>query len=426
MDDHDWLSAILKSIGEGVIAADKKGHVSFINSAAEAMTGWSKEAAAGKALKEVFNLVDQSTGKPAKDVTPKAGEASHVLEAHRYKLVAKDGSAVPVEGATTLIKEGPAGSKGLAVVFKQASATTSPSLHALAADLVEQAPIGLLYCDMNGEIVLANRNLAAMHGRKVQDVAKKHRSVLHTPDQMQGVDEGNLEVLEKGDFKGQLWHTKSDGTTFSTFAQSTVVRDKSGKPLGIITSLVEVGSGTGGDAALCMSCKDLEHKVAQLEETAAKDRQELEASKRELQNYVESLEKINEALKLVIEGIEEQKKEEEKKVSHNISLTIRPILDQLKSQELTQTASFLLKSLEFNLGNMFSSAGFRIIKDGHLLTPKEIRICEMIGSGLSSKQIAKVMGISPQTVLVHRKNIRKKLGLAKSRHNLASYLRANL
>ena len=24
MDDHDWLSAILKSIGEGVIAADKK------------------------------------------------------------------------------------------------------------------------------------------------------------------------------------------------------------------------------------------------------------------------------------------------------------------------------------------------------------------------------------------------------------------
>lgn len=48
----------------------------------------------------------------------------------------------------------------------------------------------------------------------------------------------------------------------------------------------------------------------------------------------------------------------------------------------------------------------------------------MIRSGLSSKQIAKVMGFSSQTVLVHRKNIRKKLNLDGSGQNLASFLRA--
>ena len=116
----------------------------------------------------------------------------------------------------------------------------------------------------------------------------------------------------------------------------------------------------------------------------------------------------------------------EKKVFHNLNLTVTPILDQLKSQDLSDTVTFLLQSLEFNLTNMFSSFGANLAKDGHTMTPREIRICEMIRSGLSSKQMAKVLGISPQTVLVHRKNNRKKLGLAKSKKNLASFLKVNL
>jgi DNA-binding CsgD family transcriptional regulator len=75
---------------------------------------------------------------------------------------------------------------------------------------------------------------------------------------------------------------------------------------------------------------------------------------------------------------------------------------------------------------MFSSFGFNMLKEGHLLTPREIRISEMIRSGLLSKQIAKVMGISPQTVLVHRRNIRRKLSLGKTGQNLASFLKANM
>jgi len=104
---------------------------------------------------------------------------------------------------------------------------------------------------------------------------------------------------------------------------------------------------------------------------------------------------------------------------------VKPVLEQLKSQQLPDTAAFLLQSLEFSLSNVFSSFGFNIGKDVHLLTPKEMRICEMIRSGLTSKQIAKVLNISPQTVLVHRKNIRKKLSLSRSRSNLASFLKAN-
>ena len=152
---------------------------------------------------------------------------------------------------------------------------------------------------------------------------------------------------------------------------------------------------------------------------------ELEQSRADLKIYSESLEKANEALKVIIGGIGEQKREVETKIAQNLNLTVKPLLDQLKSQQLPDTAAFLLQSIEFSLSNIFSSFGFNNLKDGHLLTPKEMQICEMIRAGLSSKQIAKVFNISPQTVLVHRKRVRKKLSLAKSRTNLASFLKAN-
>jgi len=59
-----------------------------------------------------------------------------------------------------------------------------------------------------------------------------------------------------------------------------------------------------------------------------------------------------------------------------------------------------------------------------LLTGKELRVADLIRMDASSKEIAKVMNISPRTVEAHRENIRKKLGLANVKINLQSYLKS--
>jgi len=56
------------------------------------------------------------------------------------------------------------------------------------------------------------------------------------------------------------------------------------------------------------------------------------------------------------------------------------------------------------------------------LTPQEIQICSMIRRGYSSKEIAGIRNCSPQTVLKQRKTIRRKLGLANTEANLATFL----
>ena len=59
-----WLTATLKSLGEGVIATDKKGIIKIMNPFAEALTGCKREDALGKPLTTVLNIISEETDKP--------------------------------------------------------------------------------------------------------------------------------------------------------------------------------------------------------------------------------------------------------------------------------------------------------------------------------------------------------------------------
>ena len=50
----------------------------------------------------------------------------------------------------------------------------------------------------------------------------------------------------------------------------------------------------------------------------------------------------------------------------------------------------------------------------------------MISQGMDSNQIALEMGLRYQTIIVHRKNIRKKFGIDKTKQNLATFIREKM
>ncbi|MEW6532089.1 MAG: PAS domain S-box protein [Thermodesulfobacteriota bacterium] len=427
-ESQEWFSGILDSMGHAVIAADRSAAVRFMNPMAQRITGWSVDEAAGRPLGEVFVAWEDKTGASIDDLVEKVIERGQTISLSDVynTLSTRDGSTRAIDAGAAPVRDARGTVIGMVIVWCDVTDRKRAEEHLLRLGAaVEQSSEGLAVVDLEGRLLFLNKAFAEMHGATPEDLVGHHLSVFHNEEQMAAVDAANRRIHEQGAFSGEIWHTRRDGSTFPGLMHNTLLRDGNGKPIGMVGTLRDITDIKAAAEALHKSHEQLAAHSSALELKVQERTKDLEESKKELKRYSESLEKTNEALKLVIQNIEEQKKEGEAKVIHNLNLTVKPILDQFISLDLSESARYLLQSLEFNLNNVFSAFGFNLMTEGDNLTPREVRICEMIRSGLSSKQIAKVMEISPQTVLVHRKNIRKKLALTSSKKNLATYLKAH-
>jgi diguanylate cyclase (GGDEF)-like protein/PAS domain S-box-containing protein len=63
--EKERLSVTLQSIGDGVISTDAQGKVTFMNLAAERMTGWESGEAVGYPVDDVFAIVSEASGESA-------------------------------------------------------------------------------------------------------------------------------------------------------------------------------------------------------------------------------------------------------------------------------------------------------------------------------------------------------------------------
>ncbi len=100
------LATTLKSIGDAVIATDKDGCITFMNSMAQFLTGWTKEEALGRELRGVLNIINAETREEIENPVTKAVEASTVIDwpIKNVLLVNRDGKETPIEDSVAPIK----------------------------------------------------------------------------------------------------------------------------------------------------------------------------------------------------------------------------------------------------------------------------------------------------------------------------------
>ena len=147
----------------------------------------------------------------------------------------------------------------------------------------------------------------------------------------------------------------------------------------------------------------------------------LNKSEKQLKKQNVQLQEKNIALREVMDQLITEKKNLEERVLSNIDKLILPLLNKLKNRDANIEKEFI-HLLEDNLVQLTSPFGSKISKKMLKLTPREIEICNMIKSGLSSKEIAGLLNISYRSVETYRNFIRKKLGIINKKVNLATYL----
>ena len=118
-ENEKWLAATLKSIGDAVITTDIKGLVTFMNSVAEALTGWKQEDALDRNLTEVFNIINGKTRTLTKSPAAKALRKGDIVDLENHTtLIAKDGIETPILDSAAPIRDGRGSTTGVVLVFR--------------------------------------------------------------------------------------------------------------------------------------------------------------------------------------------------------------------------------------------------------------------------------------------------------------------
>lgn len=118
-EKYRWLETTLRCIADAVIAADSLGCVRFINSAAEALTGWNQQEVVGRDVLEVIKVLECGTRWPAECAIMRVIHADAPLADARMRiLLARDGTETIVEERAAPIVNDDQEIIGVALVFR--------------------------------------------------------------------------------------------------------------------------------------------------------------------------------------------------------------------------------------------------------------------------------------------------------------------
>ncbi len=201
-----------------------------------------------------------------------------------------------------------------------------------------------------------------------------------------------------------------------------------GEPVGEVTMFYVEERPTADEGPFLREERALLDAVAERIGTVAKRisaEKELENSNRQLTVERKALEESNIALRTVLSRIEEEKQEIYRNVQVNVDKVLMPILNAL-AMDLPKTHLKYVDMLRTNLEEVASPFVSHLSNTYLSLTPTEVSICNMIRSGMRSKEIAQIRGVSVSTINRHREHIRKKLGITNSDANLVTYLQSNM
>lgn len=114
---EEWLGTILQSVGEGVIATDRTGGVTFMNPVAEKLTGWCRRESIGKPLTSILHAVNEENGNLIRISIPEimSGQAENPLNGAVRLVNYQD--KIPVELSSTVIRDATEGPAGLVLVL---------------------------------------------------------------------------------------------------------------------------------------------------------------------------------------------------------------------------------------------------------------------------------------------------------------------
>ena len=405
IESENWYRSIFEHTGTANIIVEEDTTISMMNRECENLSGYLKEEVEGKKSWADF-IVKEDLEKLKGYQRMRRTEPERIPKTYEARMINKHGAVKDILITGAII---PSTEKAIVALLDITERKTIEKAltesEAKFRALVEQVPNTVVYIaalDENSTTLYISPQINRILGY-TQEEYKDNPDIwsqrMHPDDHKRVVAE-----LEQSRATGEVFISeyrmrRKDNRVIWFRDEAQVIKDEQGNPLFLLGINTDITSR-----------KRAEDKLREREG--------------DLQTQAKNLEDINTALNVLLKKRETDKSELEEKVLHNVQELIEPYVAKLKQSGLDERQKALVSILESNLKDMTSSFVCSLSSKHLNLTPKEIKVANLIKQGMTSKEICQILGSSEKVIAFHRQNIRRKLGLLNQKINLKSYLTA--
>lgn len=255
------------------------------------------------------------------------------------------------------------------------------------ASLIESIPHAVAYYSPEGILIMCNQPFEQLSGQNRNDLTDRSINRLFPSDQVAFHVQKDMELIETG--QALTYESAAFDANRTFLISKNMVLDNQRQAIGIVSVFTDI--------------------------TIVKKAGEeiLNAQKAELISGTMRLMNVSEMNNSLINELE--------KLFPLVSKETRETIRQIVSQYKLTANDQIWCDVESRFESAFDSFYKALLEKFPALTPNERKLCALLRSGLSSKEIATLTFQNPQSVDVARYRLRKKLNLA-NEENLADFL----
>lgn len=265
-DSNTRLQAILDNVVDGIITIDRKGHIQSLNCAAQQMFGYELTPIIGQNLKIL--LQHDVSGNSSEILSYFVGgkqlaKMRRVQEAMGRR---QNGTTFPMEMVFSKMQLGDR-QLFIAIVRDITDRKQSEETLRKQATLLDLANDTIIVRDPDDRITYWNQGAAFLYGFSQQETIGKHIHTLLQTEFPQPLEEIQAILLEQGYWKGELIHTKRQGTRIAIASRWTLQVDDEGEPLAILEISNDITDRKLAEEAVQRKASELELLSAILAQT---------------------------------------------------------------------------------------------------------------------------------------------------------------